>query len=165
MQIAYEICIEMLCQREYTIVDKEELKITARKLDGSTMCVFFIDSQFNADRCKEYVTLMHALNITHSIIINNGSITSSAKKTIECAHDIDIELFSIEELQTNITQHDLQPNFTRLTPSENTHFKRKYGIKIPTIVQTDPIAKFFHYKKGDIIRVERTNNIMYRIVK
>ena len=40
MEKAHQVCIEMLTQRKYEIIDDEEDKIVALKPDGNQMIVF-----------------------------------------------------------------------------------------------------------------------------
>ena len=87
--------------------------------------------------------------------------------------DIVFELFSVDELQFNITKHRLVPLHQKLNEEESKSFKEKYGLKYQAILTSDPISRFYNYKRGDIIRILRirkTNDknqyiIAYRIVK
>ena len=83
-------------------------------------------------------------------------------------HNYEFELFDHKELMYNITKHVLVP-LHRLLTFENEEkeiiFKEKFK-KICTIQKTDPVAKFYNFKKGDIIEVKRQNGyVAYRIVK
>jgi DNA-directed RNA polymerase I, II, and III subunit RPABC1 len=84
--------------------------------------------------------------------------------------DIKIELFIQEELQYNITKHRLVPEHIRLSPDEAKEFKEKFGLRHPAILLTDPISRFFAYKRGDVIKIMRKTGrgdpfVTYRIVK
>lgn len=165
---AYNICLEMLEQRNYEIVSKEEVEqIIALKPDGNQVIVFFSDSlKFNVKNIQMYITIMDELQIFHSIIVYKDSITAFTKKTIEQSLEMTFELFSIEDLQYNITKHVLQPKFECLTEEESIIFKKKYGNKFPTIRRDDPISKFYGFNRGNVIKITRPNNyISYSIVK
>ena len=89
-----------------------------------------------------------------------------AKKLIENSFDVKIELFKLDEVQFNITTHILVPIHIKLTDVDATKFKDLYGIKFPTILKTDPIARFYNYQKGDVIKIVRSSEyVTYRICK
>ena len=171
MEKAYEICIEMINQRGYTIVDRDEERILATKPDKTHMCVFVAPShKFNVESIQEYISMMKKMNLTHSIIVNKDNATPIAKKIIEESPDLNIELFYVDELQYNITTHYLVPKHElayKKGTKEYTTFKKKYmADNFPVILKTDAVARFYAFQKGDIIKVTRPNGIItYRIVK
>lgn len=172
MEKAKNTCIEMLTQREYTSVDIGNDFITATKHNGDTICVFLtLNSKLNTKCIQEYINLLYKLKYQHGIIIYENVITPSAKKIIlnlpaEGKYKIAIELFSVKELQFNITQHYLQPSqFKRLEDDDAENFKKTYGINFPLLMINDPISRFYNYKVGDIIKVIRKDGfVSYRIV-
>jgi len=167
MKKAQQICIEMLTQREYDIIDNEGDKLIALKPDGNQIIVFFsTSSKFNVKNIQVYIALMNEMEIFHSIIVYKEDITSFTKKAIEQSLEMKFELFSEEDLQYNITKHKFQPQFHKLSLEETEEIKNKYGTSFPIIRKDDPISRFYDYQKGDIIKIIRNNNyISYRIVK
>jgi DNA-directed RNA polymerase subunit H (RpoH/RPB5) len=168
---ALKICKEMMIQRGYTFPEEEtgsKTNIYAVKPDGSYICVFMC-LKFNSDRIREYLSIMKEAEIDHSIVIYIDRITPATKKINENLENenMTMELFSIDELQFNITKHKLQPlKFIKLSKEEGTAFKKRYGVKFPFILKTDAIARFYNYHRGDVIEVWRKNGmIVYRIVK
>lgn len=170
MQKAYEICIEMIIERNYEIIDKDDERILAKKPDGSLMCIFLTNSsKFNVDSIQEYILMMRKMNLWHSIIVYKDNVTPVAKKIISDTKDFKIELFQADELQYNITKHYLVPKHEihckKGTP-EFAEFKKKYSDNFPIILKTDPVARFYSYDKGDIIKITRKNGyVTFRIVK
>ena len=164
---ARTICLEMLNQRNYDIIDNEDDKIVALKPDGHQMIVFFSDSpKFNVKNIQVYINSMNELEIYHAIIVYKEGVTSFTKKAIEQSMEMKFELFAEDDLQYNITKHRLQPSFTKLGEEETTEFKKLHGLNFSIMRKEDPIAKFYNYQKGDIIKVTRKNGyITYRIVK
>lgn len=163
MNKAREICMEMLHTRGYddiTEYDDNDFYITNK--DGDTIIVFFVDApKFNIAFMAYYISIMNNMNFNHAIIIYKDGITPATKKTIDQLHDIKIELFAEEDLQYNITKHVLQPQFEKLTDNKD---YQKY--KFPIMKSDDPIARFYGYSKGDIIKITRKDGfISYRIVK
>ena len=80
--------------------------------------------------------------------------------------NITFELFSLDNLQYNITKHRYVRPHIKLTKSEQEEFRQKMGTDIPLLLKTDPICRFYNFEKGDIIKIIRKDNfISYRIVK
>jgi DNA-directed RNA polymerase I, II, and III subunit RPABC1 len=165
----FEICTEMLEQRKYTIIDKDDDRILAVKPDGKEMCVFFtLLSKFNVKSIQDFILMMKEMDVLHCIIVYKDKITPIAKQVIdEC--EFNIELFHIDELQYNITKHYLVPNhevaYRAGTPGY-IEFKKKYSDKFPVLLKSDVICRFYAYNKGDIIKITRKNGyVTFRIVK
>lgn len=167
MEKAHQTCMEMFQQRGYDIVDQDEDKITAVKQDGNQICAFMANTpKFNVERVQEYISLMHELGITHSIVVYKESATPMAKKVVNSSNEMIIELFTEEELQYNLTKHVLVPLHERLSEADSEAFKKKYGSKFATILRSDPVSRFYGYSRGDVIKVTRKGGyITYRIVK
>jgi DNA-directed RNA polymerase I, II, and III subunit RPABC1 len=171
MEKAYETCIEMIEQRGYKIVDRDDERILATKPDKTHMCVFVAPShKFNVESIQEYISMMKKMELTHCIIVNKDNATPIAKKIIEDSPDLDIELFYVDELQYNITKHYLVPKHElayKKGTKEYTAFKKKYmADNFPIILKTDAVARFFAFQKGDIIKITRPGGVIcYRIVK
>lgn len=168
---AYDICLEMFNQRGYEIVEQDDERILAIKEDGNQICAFISKNmtKFNVDRIQEYISMIKKMDIWHCIIVYKDSATPIAKKVVEDSKEIIIELFNEDELQYNITKHFLVPLHELLYKKKSKEcdtFKKKYSDKFPVILKTDPIARFYFYDKGDIIRITRKDGyITYRIVK
>jgi DNA-directed RNA polymerase subunit H (RpoH/RPB5) len=44
--------------------------------------------------------------------------------------------------------------------------RKKFGTSLPSLLRTDPIVRYYHFQKGDVIRVTRRNGTqIYRLVK
>jgi len=162
-----QTCLEMLEQRGYSIKSNEEEKIIAEKDEQAQICVFLtVINLFNVDKYQEYLTEMNANNIKHSIIICN-KITPTIQTMIKMNIDnLKIETFTETELSYNITKHSLVPLHENTSDEEATEVKEKLGTKLPILLKTDPICRFYNFKHGNIIKVHRKDGyIMYRIVK
>jgi DNA-directed RNA polymerases I, II, and III subunit RPABC1 len=166
-----KVCVEMLEQRGYrdirNVDDIDSVRFLAVKQNGETIAVFFNDSQkFDTKGMKEIINTMNDLTIKHAIVIYKDSITPATRSTLFQTIDLNIELFSAEDMYTNPTKHRYVSKHEVLSDEEAQVFKKKYGVKIPVILLSDPIARFYGYKRGDIVRVIRRNGfISYRIVK
>ena len=170
MKRAYTISLEMLNQRNYVVLDKDDERILARKTDGNLMCVFLTNSmKFNVESIQEYILMMKKMNLYHSIIVYKENVTPVAKKIIDDTKEFKIELFQVDELQYNITKHYLVPkheNHLKKGTKECVKFKKTYSDNFPILLRNDPVARFYDYEKGDIIKITNSEGfICFRIVK
>ena len=161
------ICTEMVIQRGYIHVNTDDIDKMKFSKDGRDDIVVYINMfpKLNKDAMCKYMKMMNENGINHGIILYSEGVTSTTSKTIEQTLNTVIEIFSIDELQFNITQHVLQPSFDKIV--NPTVFKKKYGTKFPIMKHTDPIARFYRYIKGDIIQITQSDSglVSYRIVK
>ena len=173
MNKSHKFCIEMLEQRNY-IIDTDtdtdtDISIKGIKPDGEHMVVFFSEvPKFTVKNIQLYISIMNDIKIRHAIIVYKECVTAHTRKAINKSLDIKFELFAEEDLQYNITKHRLQPVFEKLQEHLAVAFKKKFGIKFGIMRYEDPIARFYGYEQGDVIRVIRdgeTKFITYRLVK
>ena len=72
-----------------------------------------------------------------------------------------IQIFSIDNLIRNITNHELVPKMRIVSEKEKEDIKKKYNIEnnsnLPLILKSDPVAMFYGIKSGDIIEITRTS--------
>ena len=177
-EILIVICKELLIQRGYSIESENNNIIVGIPLQSAVedeyykpsekICIFIdnINNDFNVSKSSEYIIKLRTINIIHCIIIYKEKITSVAKKITESINDFTIELFPSYELLYNITKHYLVPLHKKLSYDASKQFKLKYGVNIPVILATDPVSRFYGYKRKDIIEITRkTGFVTYRIVK
>jgi DNA-directed RNA polymerase I, II, and III subunit RPABC1 len=169
MERAQEICLEMLNQRGYTDIKPGSEEITARKPDNMSVVVYFASTdKFNVKDIQYYISDMQSRGIRHTIIIYKNLITPFTQKATTQFPGFIFELVPMCDLQYNITKHVLQPIYHRLTPSESKQFKKQYGTRFGLLRNDDPMARFYGYKRGDVIKIDRRKfargGITYRLV-
>jgi DNA-directed RNA polymerase subunit H (RpoH/RPB5) len=164
---AHKTCLEMIHQREYTLIEDDENHIIALKPDGNHMVVLFHDApKFDTKGMKDAVSMMNEMGVYHALIVYQDDVTPATKATLERSVERRFELFCEQDLQINITKHRLQPTFERLPDDEATKFRNEFGTKFGTLRLDKPISRFYDYQKGDVIRIARSDGyINYRIVK
>lgn len=162
-----KIILEMFSQRGYDVDDEEDNRILAFKPDGGQVCAFpSIINKLNVSEIHGHITLLKEMKIDHGLLVYSGTPTPAVKNVVRNAPDMKmiIELFDESDIQFNITKHRLQPKFERLDKNESKSFINK--LKLPTMLRSDPIARFYNYQRGDVIKVTRKNKtVCYRIVK
>ena len=77
------------------------------------------------------------------------------------SNKIFIQIFSIDNLIRNITNHELVPKMRILSSNEKEDVKKKYNIEnnsnLPLILKSDPSAMFYGIKSGDFVEITRTS--------
>lgn len=176
---AIKVLSEMIIDRDYKIdylknfEDSEEDKkdgegsfcIKGSRNDDIILCFINNDEKLNIQGIKDRISIMNKEGANGCIIVYRTSVTSSAKKSLETL-EYDFELFGLHELQLNITKHRLVPRHSRVLPSEKEELDKKYKGKIPVLLSTDPVSRYYSFKKGEYIRITRKDgSIIYRLVK
>jgi DNA-directed RNA polymerase I, II, and III subunit RPABC1 len=169
---AIKVILEMLIDREYKIdyVDNDfsnEQSYVIRAKKSNSISIVFIneDDKLNIQGIKDKISIMNKESANSCIIIYKSNVTSSAKKSLETL-EYDFELFALHELQLNITRHRLVPRHTRVLPSEKEELDKNYKGKLPILLHTDPISRYYAFKRGEYIRITRKDgSIIYRFVK
>jgi len=161
--------LEMFDQRCYSEIKEGEEYIYAKNTDNQAVRVkLTIVQKLNVGEMNSIVSELQKDEIFHCIVVFEGTPTPAVKNLIATLPDlnINIELFKCEDLLFNITKHILVPEHVKLEKEEQREFKKKFGINIPILLKSDPVSRFYNFKKGDIIKVTRKNNfVSYRIVK
>jgi len=72
----------------------------------------------------------------------------------------------VEDLKINITKHRLVSKHMSVSSEELVEIKKKIDItKLPVLLTTDPMCKYYAFRKGSVIKIQRKDSMMYRIVK
>ena len=83
------------------------------------------------------------------------------------------EVFWYKQLTFNVSKHSLVPKHELLLPLIKNELKELFFLnridQLPTLLDRDPVAKWYGMKSGDICRITRENpnigtSIMYRLV-
>ena len=77
-----------------------------------------------------------------------------------------VELFSLNEFQYDITKLYYYVPHEKVTNEKKIREIREiYKNSLPSILRTDPISRYFGFKRGDIIKIIRSpSEICYRMV-
>jgi len=169
--MSWERCIEtikeMLTDRGYVVwLDIDSISVCSTRDNKSHIMVYTCHSEkFNIEGVKYAIYQLQQHKLKHIIIVYQNIITSSAKKAIEHLQDYTMELFEKRELQFNPTRHRLYSPHTKISKNDNEIPIDQVNL-LPILLRSDVIAKYFHFSRGDIIRIQRINgSIAYRIVK
>lgn len=169
--MSWEKCIttvrEIMNDRGYVSwLDVDNVSICSTLDNKSHILIYLCQTEkFNIEGVKDAVYQLQQHRLKHVFIIYQNIITSSAKKAIEHLQDYVIELFEKKELQFNPTHHRLYCPHVKIHKNQNEIPLEQINL-LPVLLRTDVIAKYFHFNRGDIIKIYRKNgSIAYRIVK
>ncbi|CAG9539647.1 unnamed protein product [Cercopithifilaria johnstoni] len=155
---------------------RNELTVLVAHNDDPTdqMFVFFPeDSKIGIKTIKAICQQMQEQAITRAIIVVQTGMTPSAKQAIaDMAPKYTLEQFLEAELMVNITEHELVPEHVVMTNEEKNELLGRYKLKdtqLPRIQQSDPVARYFGLRRGQVIKIIRPSEtagryITYRLV-
>lgn len=116
-------------------------------------------------------------NINHIILICRYIISTRVLSDISDiqTREYPIEIFYFTELSFNVTKHSLVPKHNLIDSEERKRIITQIGDinNLPKIFIDDPVVKYYNWKAGKIIRVDRfepvegvavSNNIFYRLI-
>jgi len=167
MDINKQIIEKLLEYRNYRIIERTDNKFIAQNNDKFLLVIFSSHSNLNIDNIKEYLSILHSLSFNHSIIVYNKSITSAAKKIIKHAkiHKIIVEVFQSNKL-VDISVHRLFRPHKKITGDEEKEIRKQYGSKLPKILTSDAMVRWYGFEKDDILCITRKDgHITYRLVE
>ena len=138
------------------------------------MFIFFPEEEkVGIKTIKAYFTKMQQENIMRSIIVVRGGLTPSAKGGInDMAPKYHMETFFETELLINITEHTLVPEHSVMSNDEKKELMQRYRLKesqLPRIQTSDPVARYFGLRRGQVVRIVRNSEtagryVTYRLV-
>ncbi|QDS71887.1 hypothetical protein FKW77_010185 [Venturia effusa] len=109
---------------------------------------------------KQFVQACAEDGIHTGILITAVAPTSASLKITAALDPKDqiIEIFQESELVVNITLHELVPTHVLLSHKEKKELLERYRLKesqLPRIQRSDPVAKYFGLKRGQVVKIIR----------
>ena len=160
---------ELLRDRGYKIDDKNKVsdfskennyEIISKKKEESIL-VTWIQCDVGIDIIKKLYNRLKEDNILNCIIIKNEKLTNAAKTVIEeSSNSRKIQVFDIKNVIINITKHVLVPKHELLSEEQSKILLSNYRVQknqLPRIFISDPVVKYYGWKRGDIIKISRSN--------
>ena len=130
---------------------------------------YFPDQKINSDSIKNYLEIMKSTKVNSGIIIISGKLSQQAKqKVLDINKELQVEVFTVNELVVNITEHELVPKHILLSKEDKDLLLKRYKIKesqLPKILVTDPVARYLGLKRGDVVKIIRESETAGRYYK
>lgn len=145
-------------------VDDEDIKIY----------VFFPSvPKIGVGNIRNYVKQMKENDVQKSIVVVKDTITAFAKQEFIEALPLIIDYFEEEKLLVDKTKHVLVPKHELISEKEKKEVLKMYKCtretQLPWILRSDPIARHYDAKKGQVFKITRVSETAgkyetYRIV-
>lgn len=168
---------EMLRDRGYSRIDEENSeRIVARNEKLEKVLVYFVyDTKVSVKKMKSIKEIIDEDTNTYKclILVYKSSITTFAKQFISTdVNNLNVQVFSENDLSFNITKHNLVPVHEVLTPDQKRAVLLKYktGAKhFPMLLSSDPVARYYGALPGTMMRITRKSPtageyVLYRVV-
>ena len=114
---------------------------------------------------QEMAETMADEDLKHAIVIHNNKVTPYAKTALRSlrVQKINIEVFTENELQYNITRHEDVPQHIICSAETKKKVFDAYSIdstKIVKILSTDSVIRYLGAVKGQLIKIVRPSDSM-----
>jgi len=150
-----------------TLIDSHSFLFFDHIEQQSYILILMAHDKVGVEVLKKYIE--HCMNkqINHYIVIYQKSITSTCLKILNNFFEYNIELFPLDQFKFDITRIKYYTKHEKVSDNEKKRLKKIYqGSNLPVILASDPIVRYFGFKKDDILLIHRENNeLYYRIVK
>lgn len=163
--------IKMLETRGYEMQEKStSMTYTFQQKENENKKIViwcYTYEKLNIEGIKEFISILETQKIKHGLLIFYQMITASAKKILKSLYRFEIEIFTLKELQYDITTFEYYCPHILCDKKEREEVLKRFSIsELPILLLTDVVSRYFYFHKNDLIRIHRKNgSIIYRIVK
>ena len=179
---SFKICLELCKDRGYKVDDKYKnltdiditylinnntLDIIGTKDTNNLIYIKFINiHKVKLSYIQDIIDKIYEKNKNTTVLLALKSKPSSIVKKLETKGNNNIQIFHCKYLQINPTKHNLVPHHIKLSKPEEELILEKYNIliksQLPNLLQTDPISRYYNFKKGDIIKIVSKHKHSYK---
>ena len=157
-------------RRNYTFQHQlnDDIFLFQHNETGNPIFIILVyQEKMGIEHLKSYIQHCENTIIKDIIIIYQNNITTNCSKVIEHLFQYNIELFSLNEFQYDIKKLYYYVPHTKINDKELLKtIKDKYKNKLPILLRSDPISRYFGFKRNDIIQIDRNENeICFRQIR
>jgi DNA-directed RNA polymerase I, II, and III subunit RPABC1 len=129
--------------------------------------IFMFFEKVGVDQLKRHFKESFSDNVKDYIIIYQKHMTSTCFRVIKDLFQYKIDLFTLDNFHYDLTSlYYYVPHYKINSEAKKKELLDRYGNQLPIIQVNDPISRYFGYKRGDMIQIQRDKNeISYRICK
>lgn len=139
----------------------------------SDKCYIYLscDNKLGVQEFRKYLSILKDQQVNHCMFISNSGATSSAMNELNIlssndpiyfSQNMDIEIFSFQNLARNLTHHMLYHKHVLCSEDEVQQIFQKYNInksnaskKLPQLSKKEPVCRYFNFQLNDLIRITR----------
>ena len=142
---------------------------TFYKENGDSLFVFIFGDENGMEIVKEFSKNFQD-HVTETIILMNQPLSSKADSTLkEIMMPYNFQIFLKEELYIRPPDHFLVPKHIEMTQDEKAVFLKENPninpANLPMIKKTDAVVKYYNWKLGTIVKIERESIFSEFIVR
>ena len=145
-----------------------------KSVDNPILAVHFLDRNFDeskqrdkmvsTDQFKSVIREFSKQRATKCLLIVPTKLSPQARK--EAARS-NLGIMLHEELKFNVAHHCMVPKHVAVSKQDADVFYASRKIdasQLPIIRDTDPVAKYYGYSKGTLVKIERPGWTVFRVV-
>lgn len=149
---------------------REKLNFIYAKSDTDRILIAWsLTPALGSQNIQGIKAMMDEREVKRCIMVIQGKITPFAANAIRNLRiqSYFIETFTEEELQFNVTKHELVPRHIICSAAKKEEVLKKYAInksQLPQIRSTDPQVRYYGATKNQLIKIVRKSDTMPSIV-
>ena len=149
---------------EHPIKDEMEF-IVSDEIFDDILVHWHIPHKLGSQELTNLISRMREMDIKRALVLVENSVTHCAKATLNRLKQEGtyIDVFTMEEIQFNISHHSLVPKHEVCSHEEKAQLMKAYAVdrtQLPNIKTTDPMARYLGVTKGQLIRITRDSDTM-----
>lgn len=141
---------------------RNRMSFQASDKNDNQIAIWFCDDvkKTGIKSIKDLLLIMEQREVTQAIMIARLDLTPPARTFLQKVTNVHIEYFMDSEVIFNITKHKLVPLHIKLSNEDKQEILQRYNATLnhlPRILSSDPVARFYGAKTGDIFKIIRTS--------